>query len=109
MALVFNLVDDFDFRDVVFSSDSKSDLLRLRQCLLQVRNRNKLVSKYVVEETEILDPLVIADEKTFEFDKVGEEFEHFVQSVTMREGDVSFVQLQMMLGDLEIRQKHIAA
>lgn len=33
---------------------------------------------------------------------LGEEFEAFVQSVTAREGDVNFVQLQTMLCDLEI-------
>lgn len=60
----------WDFVQRVYSSDSKSRLLSLKQRLQQISKGNRSVSEYIAKVSELIEFLAIAGEKTVESDKV---------------------------------------
>lgn len=73
------------------------------------------VAEYVAKITGLVDSLSVACDKFSDNDValfilggLGDEFEAFVQNDTIRENEVSFVQVQAMLVDLEICQERLA-
>lgn len=70
--------------------------------------------EYISEITSLVDALAFADDNTsndmvlYTLAILGEDFESLVQNVTSRESDITFLQLQAMLPNLEIRKERIA-